>query len=208
MSNILLKKSAFIHIPKCGGTFLQSLFFKLCLVEKQYMEPQYGHLYLHQMNDVNDKYFFSFVRHPYTWWPSYYNWCKKDRFIDVERACPNFDVWLKEYGPFWMGQYTRMVQRYIGEDPIYCCNKKINFVGKIEKIYDDTFFALKESGEKFDEPEFLQCVHRVINGPKAKKHLNRQEYDRDISDESKEFIYNSEKYIFDRFGYSKNGDIQ
>lgn len=204
MSNVSLKKSEFIHIPKCGGTFLQSLFFRFEVVERRYTEPQYGHLYLHQLNSVENKYIFSFVRHPYTWWPSYYNWCKKDRFIDVERACPNFDSWLKEYGPFWMGQYSRLVQRYIGEDPLYQCNNKINFVGKIENVYDDLLFAFKQAGEDVYEPNYWRFINYGLISKNSEIDLNRQEYDRDISDESRETIYKAEKYMFDRFGYSKD----
>lgn len=203
MSNLLLTKSSFIHIPKCAGTFLQTFLYHLKIVRYQYSTPQDGHLFLHQMKESKNTYNFCFVRHPYTWWPSFYHWSKNTRFSAMENECPNFDIWIKDYGAFWMGLYSRLVMRYIGDDEFYNSEIKINFVGKTENLFPDLYAALKNAGEEFNEHQFKQLSENYENKESLMKWSNKQEYSREISEESKHIIYNTEKYIFDKFNYSK-----
>jgi hypothetical protein len=202
MSNLLLSKSSFIHIPKCAGTFLQAFLFHLNLPKHRYSEPQDGHLFLHQMPDSKDTYNFTFVRHPYTWWPSFYEWSKNTRFSSMEKECLNFDIWVKNYGAFWMGHYTKIVKRYIGEDENYYNGTKIDFIGKTETLFDDLFVALKNAGEEFSEKRYRLLVQESNQKESLTKWSNKQEYNREISDESKEIIYKTEKWVFDRFNYN------
>lgn len=200
MSNLLLKNSSFIHIPKCGGTFLNNVINRLELVYTMYRQPQNGHLYLHQMNNIEDKYNFTFVRHPYTWWPSFWNWSKKDRFSFMERKCPDFDTWVVDYGPFWMGQYTRLVQRYIGEDPLYPHKYRMHYIGKSENLKADLLTALTNANENFNKNAYSDIFTKIEADEKL---CNKQDYSRNISDASKEIIYNTERYVFDRFNYER-----
>ena len=201
MSNILLRKSSFIHIPKCGGSIVQNFLFRLKLGLKRYTEPQNGHLFLHQMVESENTYNFCFVRHPYTWWPSFWQWSKQDRFSLMERGCPDFDTWINDYGPFWMGHYSKLVSRYIGDDPIYSSNVKMNFIGKTENLFSDLHIALTNAQEKFSDDDFKFLVDNVNKDQKLIHSQNRQEYNRSISDKSKEIIYKTEKYMFDKFNY-------
>ena len=203
MSNLLLPKSSFIHIPKCAGTHLQNFLYHLELPKYRYNEPQDGHLFLHQMTESKDTYNFCFVRHPYTWWPSFYEWSKNTRFSDMEKQSLNFDTWIKDYGAFWMGLYTQLVKRYIGEDPVYVSDIKMNFVGKTETLYSDLFTILKNSKEVFDENKFQNLIKEADTRESLIKWSNKQEYKREISKESKDVIYKTEKWMFDRFDYSR-----
>lgn len=153
------------------------------------------------MTDSKDTYNFCFVRHPFTWWPSFYQWSKNTRFSAMENESPNFDTWIKDYGAFWMGLYTQLVKRYIGEDPVYASDIKMNFVGKTESLYEDLFTALKNAGESFDEKLFHKLVKESDTRESLIKWSNKQEYSREISDESRDIIYRSERWIFDRFNY-------
>jgi hypothetical protein len=200
MSNLLLPKSSVIHIPKCAGSLLQAFLYKLGLPKHRYDNPHYGHLFLHQMTQSKDTYNFTFVRHPYTWWPSFYHWSKKSRFGETERLCPDFDTWMQDYGPFWMGLYTQLIKRYIGEDPVYASDVKINFIGKTENIFEDLHTALTNAGENFNEKTFQ---HMVAHPEDLVKWSNKQIYHREISDASKDIIYQTERYVFDKFDYSK-----
>jgi len=206
MSNLLLKKSSFIHIPKCGGSLIQGMLFRLGLVNHRYTTPQNGHLFLHQMTQSESTYNFTFVRHPYTWWPSFWHWSKQDRFSLMERKCPDFDTWIQDYGPFWMGHYSRLVSRYVGDDPFYQSNIKISFVGKNENLYEDLKNAVIASGEDIDSTKIDNVISQVKTGleqndPGWVKKQNKKEYNRNISDKSKEIIYNTERYVFDKFNY-------
>lgn len=203
MSNLLLKKSSFIHIPKCGGSMVQALVHRLHLVQKRYKSPQNGHLFLHQMTESESTYNFCFVRHPYTWWPSFWQWSKQDRFSVMERECPDFDTWIQDYGPFWMGHYSRYLSRYVGEDPNYQSNIKMHFIGKSENLFSDLLFALKSAGEDINEEYFNSLISMIETDEVLTRAQNKQEYNKLISDKSKEIIYNTEKYVFDRFGYSQ-----
>jgi|LakMenEpi03Aug12_release.lakeMendotaPanAssembly.Ray.scaffolds.fasta_scaffold130795_3 hypothetical protein len=201
MSNLLLNKSSFIHIPKCGGTVVQNLLFRLKLAKKRYNSPQNGHLFLHQMIESENTYNFCFVRHPYTWWPSFWQWSKQDRLSLMERTCPDFDTWVQEYGPFWMGHYSKLVSRYTGDDPLYNSNIKMNFIGKTENLFGDLHKALTLAEEEFAEKRFQHLLCIINTDPKLLKSKNMQEYNRTISDKSKEIIYKTEKYMFDKFNY-------
>lgn len=201
MSNLLLKKSSFIHIPKCGGSLIQSFLYEFDLVRDRYRYPQNGHMFLHQMTESKNTYNFCFVRHPYTWWPSFWHWSKRDRFTEEEKQSPNFDTWIEEYGPFWMGMYTQLIKRYIGEDPYYKCDIKMDFVGKMENLFPDLKTAVLNAGELVDPLVFDFFAKNIDRHPHLKTKYNRQEYSREISDRSKEIIYNAERYMFDRFDY-------
>ena len=204
MSNLLLNKSSFIHIPKCAGTFLQAFLFHLKLPSHRYSQPQDGHLFLHQMTESKDTYNFCFVRHPYTWWPSFYEWSKNTRFSDAEKQSPNFDTWIKDYGAFWMGLYSQLVKRYTGEDEFYKTDVTMNFIGKTENLFPDLYTALKNAGEEFNENQFNELVKNHDSRESLTKWSNKQEYNREISEESKHIIYQTERYMFDKFDYSKN----
>lgn len=203
MSNLLLPKSSVIHIPKCAGTFLQAFLFALKLPKHRYTHPQDGHLFLHQMTQSVNTYNFTFVRHPYTWWPSFYEWSRTTRFSEAEKQSPDFDTWIQDYGPFWMGLYTRLIKRYIGEDPVYASDVKMHFIGKTENIFEDLYTALTNAGEDFEEDRFHHLVKNYDTNENLTKWSNKQVYNRQISKESQNIIYQSEQYVFDRFDYTK-----
>jgi hypothetical protein len=124
----------------------------------------------------------------------------------MERRCPDFDTWIQDYGPFWMGHYSRLVSRYVGDDPFYQSNIKISFVGKNENLYEDLKTALIKSGEDIDCKKIDNVISQVKigleqNDPGWVKKQNKKEYNRNISDKSKEIIYNTERYVFDKFNY-------
>lgn len=201
MSNLLLRKSSFIHIPKCGGSQVQTFLYQFDLVTKRYRYPQNGHMFLHQMTESRNTYNFCFVRHPYTWWPSFWHWSKRDRFSEKERECPDFDTWIQDYGPFWMGHYSNYLMRYIGEDPNYSSDIRMHFIGKVENLFFDLETAMKNAKEEFDPLNYWFYVKNIHRVPSLSKGQNKQEYNKVISDKSKEIIYNTEKYVFDRFDY-------
>lgn len=192
MSNLLLKKSGFVHIPKCAGTFVQGSLYHLELVEKRYEHPHSGHLFPHQMQKEK-KFYFTFVRHPYTWWPSYW------KYSGMDVSNPDFDNWVEEVGAMWLGCYSLMVKRYLGEDSNFETDVKVQAVGKIENLFVDLEKILKKAGEDFCKERFLN----IKNGNVPEIDYNKQNYTRQISKRSKDIIYKTERYVFDKFKYSK-----
>ncbi len=103
-----------------------------------------------------------------------------------------------------MGHYSKIVSRYVGDDDFYKTDVKMNFIGKTENLYEDLFTALKNAGEVFDEKQFHYLANVENQKDSLTKWSNKQQYDRTISEESKYIIYNTEKYIFDKFDYKEN----
>lgn len=205
MSNAILSKSKFIHIPKCGGTAIQSVLWRIGCIKDDYQsftQPQFGHLYASQMPE-DKRINFTFVRNPITWWQSWYWWNKLQplsRFNSQELKTKSFDEWIDQYGQFWLGMFTTHVKRYFGEDENFPTNNKVTLVGKSENLYVDLKNILNEIGETYDASAMDMVIKNEILLPDS--HTNIQKYDREsISLESKKIIYQTEKEIFDRFGY-------
>jgi hypothetical protein len=206
MANYLLSHCNFIHIPKCGGTALNTALWKLrAITDKSQMieTPHNGHLFPSQMPE-NGKPFFSFIRNPVSWWMSFYNWNMNpahSRFSSVELETTSFDQWINEYGPFWLGHYTKIVRRYLGRDPSFPSDNKVEIIGRAEHLYTDLRTILNVTGQPYD----VDVMRDLISG-KLKlnaTHSNTQTYDRKaVSMESRELIKKCEFYMYETFGYS------
>lgn len=206
MSNYLLSHCNFIHIPKCGGTAVQSALWKLKTVTdkaaQEITTPHHGHLFASQMPE-NGKPFFSFVRNPVSWWMSFYHWNMNpahSRFSTDELATTSFDEWIRDYGPFWLGFYTKLVRRYLGKDTLFPSANKVEIIGRTEHMYTDLRTMLNVIGQPYD----VAVMSDLISG-KLKfdsRRSNTQTYDRKaVSMESRELIKKCEFYMYETFGY-------
>jgi hypothetical protein len=205
MSNILLAKSNFIHIPKGGGTTVNTALWRLGLVgsvDRQIMTPHYGHLFPSQMPE-NPHPFFTFVRHPVSWWMSFYHWnmnAEHTRFSEQERATNSFDEWIRDYGPFWLGHYSMLVRRYTGNDPSFPSTKKVELIGRTESLFRDLRNILNILGEEYKVDVMKDLIAGRLQFNQAL--ANTQTYDHnDVSMESREIIRDCEQYMYLTFGY-------
>lgn len=206
MSNYVLPHCNFIHIPKCGGTALNNALWKLGIVTDRVNQvirtPAYGHLFASQMPE-NGKPFFSFVRHPVSWWMSFYHWNKNpehSRFSEPERATESFDEWVRDYGQFWLGQYSVLVRRYLGRDPTFPTPNKVELIGRTEHLFSDLKTILSMTAQPYD----VTMLKDLISGKLKLDTVlsNAQSYDRDaVSMESREIIKKCEQYMYMSFGY-------
>ena len=205
MSNCLLSHCNFVHIPKCGGTTLNTALWRLGAITDKSQEirtPHYGHLFASQMPE-NGKPFFSFVRHPVTWWMSFYHWNMNpahSRFSSAELATTSFDEWLKDYGQFWLGHYTTLVRRYLGKDLNFPTNNKVELIGRTEHMFSDLRNLLNVIGQPYKANVMKDLISGKLKLDPA--HTNTQTYDRNaISMESRETIKRCEQFMYTTFGY-------
>ena len=206
MSNYLLSHCNFVHIPKCGGTALNTALWKLGVITDRDSQvistPAYGHLFASQMPE-NGKPFFSFVRHPVSWWMSFYHWNKNpehSRFSEPERATASFDEWIRDYGQFWLGQYTSLVMRYLGRDSKFSTINNVQLIGRTENLFKDLKTILTEVRQPYN----ADVLEDLISGRLKLEptYSNVQSYDRNaVSNESKKLIYDCESYMYRNFGY-------
>lgn len=141
MSNCILEKCNFVHIPKCGGTSILTALHMLGCIRDQdkqvILRPHYGHLFASQMPE-NGLPFFSFVRHPVSWWESFYHWNmnpEHTRFCEAELQTKSINEWIQDYGQLWLGFYSRMVKRYLGEDPNFPTRNLVKLIGTTENLF-------------------------------------------------------------------------
>jgi hypothetical protein len=219
MASLLLPKSTFIHIPKCAGTFVGSFLSELGIPVTAYKKP-HGHLFPHQMTESYNRYNFTFVRHPYTWWPSFYEWSKKRRNLEImlrkreAKVSTNyalmannvleiedFNIWIQYFGSFNLGMYSNILSRYLNETSLVINPLKVNYIGKIENLYEDLYTALTLAEEEFDKDKFKELAQSAKTNNNLIANANAQGYNKHITEESKELIYQAEKYAFDRFQY-------
>ena len=205
MSNAILNSSKFIHIPKCGGTAVQTALWRLGLIKDKsqvFTSPHHGHLFASQM-PVDNRFNFTFVRNPISWYQSWYNWNMQQplsRFSGEELKTKSFDQWVDEYGQFWLGIYGTLIKRYFGEDENFPTSNKMQFVGKVENLYNDLGRALDAAGETYDANILRDLQSGAIQQNRLQ--TNRQAYDRtSISNSSIELIYKVELATFNRFHY-------
>ncbi len=205
MSNMLLKKCNFLHIPKCGGTYINTILWRLgCINDRSnhILSPGYGHLFPSQMPD-DGKPLFTFVRHPVAWWKSFYHWnmhLEHSRFSGQEKETKSFDEWINDYGEFWLGFYTHLVKRYTGVESVFPNSKVVSLVGKTENLEPDLKRLLDLTGEPYHKHVMVEVLNKTLYV--KDEHTNIQVYDRcAVSEESKKVIIISEQYVLDTYNY-------
>lgn len=157
-------KCIFLHIPKCAGLFIRHV-FKVCGIAHYEIGEQHSHFpYLLNFQPAefyNNHYIFTFVRHPLTWYQSRWAFRVKHGWraqhpLDYNCASNDFHVFIDNvlrYKP--NGWVTWEYLNYIDEVP-----KKIDFVGKMENLVEDTIFALRAAGERFSE-NAIRSIPRI-----------------------------------------------
>lgn len=154
-------KSIFLHVPKAGGMWIRHV-FKVCRIPYAELGEQHSHfpeIARHQPPEFfKNKFIFSFVRHPLTWYQSRWafrvkhGW-KPQHPLDFNCASNDFRIFVDnvlKYRP--SGWFTWECQSFIDQ-----CPRPIDFVGRVENIVDDTIHALTMAGEKFSTNAVRNC---------------------------------------------------
>jgi hypothetical protein len=154
--------AAFLHVPKCAGSWLKSI---LKATARHVEAGSGGDYYAHSRRpDPRPKFVFAFVRRPQTWYESWWrfemdrNWPERAgggkwhyaRCLDFARECRDFNDWMRAVMDDEPAYVTRLYEWYCGPEG----SKDVDFIGKIENLIPDAIKALDLAGVKPDSSIF------------------------------------------------------
>jgi len=230
MATLLKGGALFLHIPKTGGSWVRHILRRQGLVKMEWPHPhpdfdrvinlpRYYPLYfvkqslkhrsLRLHHEVKQSYKFCFVRHPHSWYESYWRFMRgldwkhfheerqEERTFVLKRPWhPNaalermgprpFDEFMSTVLRRYPGYLTQMYGWYAPPD-------EVDFVGGTESLVDDLVTVLNTLGLDFDEDE-VRNTEKINTSPDC---VDRPEWDDALRTE----VRRMEAPIFERFGY-------
>ena len=165
---LLLPKSAFLHIPKTGGKWVTEVLQKSGLVLRelksthpsQSLEGVRGSIHCVPTFDEEfrrRRHVFCFVRHPLTWYQSYWTFKEKKHYWNIKNnrfdaLChsPSFEEFIEKMlrSYRWGGGFvTKLYQQF---------TPHATTIGRQEDLCEDLIRILVAAGEEFD-PEIIRA---------------------------------------------------
>lgn len=187
--------ATFIHIPKCGGSFIENFLKKITKEQHPLKTPSVGRHATHFqiLNRTNKK--FAQVREPISWYVSYFRYCNGKPKVwepnvwhptDILSKCDwsDFNKWVFSIQKMRPSYLTRMYELFIG-DEIMSNNIKI--------------FRLEDMPKSIDE------ILNYLNINKKKPLINDSYYNKstfkkpEVEEETIKLIKEREINIYERF---------
>jgi len=154
--SILLSNSVFLHIPKTGGTWVTSVMREAGLIKKKliYEDPYMSSEGVAPSNHTilkpedSQPVVFSFVRHPLTWYRSYWAWKSRmfgwNPYNALDKKCghPDFIQFIHRV-------ITSYPEGYLGEMYPFFTNH-CTHIGRYENLQADFLKFLEIAHEPFD----------------------------------------------------------
>lgn len=174
MADLLRSGAVFIHVPKCGGTWVTRVLKQMGVLRgqigrKHSLPEHIDHIWtvhpLHYLKhwafqpgvsqrSLRRAFKFTFVRNPLTWYESWWKFMAGDWHPWQERTWhPQRlidDCGDDDFNAF-VGNVLTKRPGYVGEMYGWYTKRGI-FVGKFERLADDLISALQRAGENFSEP--------------------------------------------------------
>ena len=147
VSALILEQCQIIHIPKCGGKWVQRA------LEAGGVRFTEWHI-AHDPRPHPDLPIVTFVRHPLTWWQSLWRyWMERDGKIP-------FRIGAFDLAPLFRGEFNAFMEAVLRARPGYCSwlfeeftgppDGEIGFIGKQEMLAADLLRALERFGVEHD----------------------------------------------------------
>lgn len=154
--SLILRNSAFLHIPKTGGTWIRRVVTDAGLVTRvlKYDDPALtsekhapSHHSVIKPEDAPPV-VFAFVRHPLTWYRSYWSWKEKmfawSPVNPFDRQCAH-----RDFHGFIRNVFMHYPKGYLAELFPFFTNH-CTVVGQYENLHEDLARILKDAGEPID----------------------------------------------------------
>ena len=166
---VILPNSVFIHIPKTGGMWVRS-----ALEQSDLVTESYG--FRHTVPLLYEKYMertfrFCFVRHPLTWYKSYWAMRSRDNSWDMrvplDMKCHDgvFNVFIDKLLYHFSGGYLDQLYWQFTEHCIY--------VGKMEHLPFSLFDALDIAGETYSK-DAIRAIAKENVGEYSVNYIGNQ----------------------------------
>jgi len=149
---VILKNAIFLHIPKCGGEWVRRVLWNSGMEDVKLHPGRQKHsdlAWFENHLEFKRPFRFSFVRHPVSWYRSFYGYQKGRLWIPIPEiglrppqglSYLAFMDWVLNYHSGFLG---RLYERYVGTD-----ENPIEFIGKTRSLRTDLADALLRSGNR------------------------------------------------------------
>lgn len=160
---IVTNRTLFLHIPKTGGMWVKRA-LEVGGVAYQEIGTTHEHfpqlLQKEEQSFFSQKFIYTFVRHPLTWYQSRWAFRIKHGWqlkhpLDYNAASNDFRIFVDNvlnYKPD--GWCSWLFSQYIDTYPL-----PIHFIGKMENLVDDFLQVMLESGESINEDKVRAIEH-------------------------------------------------
>lgn len=160
---LALPHSIFFHIPKTGGMWAREAIKNAGIPAVEVGgSPDFVVNYHNTFRQVDSqaKFTFTFVRHPLTWYPSF--WCY--RMLTGWQTTGLADQFMSL-------SFEKFVWNVVRNDPGHLSTRYerntgpgvLDFVGKMENLASDLVKALRLAGEEFDEERLLSTPSQNVS---------------------------------------------
>lgn len=204
---LLLPRSLFFHIPKTGGSWVRRAVKRAGIPADEVIPDvpaarlQPGDLIhaLPMQLQIRNRFRFAFVRHPLTYYQSYWSyrmkvgWDPERNVVDRKYRSDDFETFVRSVlAKVPDGWVSAVYERYLGTDFL-----GFDFVGQMERLSDDLVVALTFAGETFNE-EALRDTPLENTASQEQEWVPRCQYTPDL----RALVCRAERRAMRHFGYS------
>ena len=211
---LLLPNSAFIHIPRTGGTWTRTVLneglgYRKKESGERWSVKEIHHTYVMAKPWIKDKFTWAYVRNPLTYLQSRWAGTNYPPVFQVRQnaGLPYYDIsksedfceFIEHYLEYCPGSVGRLFKRYISDEDKF---PAVDYIGKTETLADDLINVLEIAGETYDEDIIRNFAPRHAKARKP-EWADKIKYTPALRDA----VVEAEKSTFELFGFDPDIDV-